>query len=575
MIQQTSTTGLYSDSLSQDETPQPQTIDVAACSAYVQELEKHLQIPAHAPDFGNLAGIVEEIEEEISSGASPQVIRNLIDTYKKAPAFAALFEASRQERAPAKLNVTRSEDIAPALEWGLLPKEKGIGVSRWFDEYLAFSKKWSPRACDIQHKGCALWLLSTIAARRIAVHYGGLQYTPLYIAQVAPSTVWGKSTTAKIPVIDFLQRAGFGWLLGSDAPSPEKLLSNMAGKYVPENWDQLTEEEQTFETKRLAHSGQVGWHYSELGQLLTDMANDKGRNAAFKHIIRRMDDGEPRIVPSDTHRRGREPIDMPYLALLGDMTPDCMKAYSTSDASSWGDGTYARFAFCSPPHDQIKTRDQLRAERFPDGEKHLPTSLLMPLRAWNTQLKERECEVKYDENRKGFYIDRGEFPLTTYRLGRGVKDALDDYGDALALLAQDQNLQQFQSCYARLRDKTLRIATLIASLEKSQEVELCHLAFAQHIAEEFRESLHHLDRFLHQNNFASKRDHLEKEIIDYLSTCIEPKTAREIRNSNRACQEKTPDDLRKMLNSLARDGVIHKVEKQSGQTAERYEARKK
>jgi hypothetical protein len=532
--------------------------------AYIEALIAG-QVPdtAQRPQFEpEIDGLVEKGIDLINKGRTSAARRHF-DQCKNIPAFAAIFNEPQQNTAPIIEDIHDNATIVPPLTWGLLPKELGQGVSPWFDDYVAFSKKWSGRACDIQHKGAALWLLSTIAARRIAASYGGLQFTPLYIALVAPSTVYAKTTTAKIAT-DVLSRTGLHWLLGSNSPTPEKLLSNMAGKFIPSNWDSLTPEQQEFEEKRLAYSGQLGWYYSEFGNLIKEMSNDKGRNTAFKAILQRMDDGEE-YFETDTVKRGKERIERPYLALLGTMTPDCMKPYSGSDASSWGDGTYARFAFCCPPADKKKTREMLRAERFPDEEKIYPSSLITPLRNWHNRLGEHICKVIPSDQGKeiSYAIQHSEtYPLTVYRLGTGVKNALDDYGDALDILAQETHLKQFRSNYGRLRDKTLRIATLMASLENSNTIELRHLAFAQSFSEELRESLHHLDMFLHENNFASERNRMEDEIIQYVAKADTHLTSRIMRKNkfkNQAAETFDP-----LLDSLEKSGDL--VSKRVGRT---------
>src|SRR5207248_11561637 len=58
------------------------------------------------------------------------------------------------------------------------------------------SSKWSPRAYDGFHEAVGLWILSTIAARRVALAHGGRRYTPLFIALTARTSLYSKSTTA-------------------------------------------------------------------------------------------------------------------------------------------------------------------------------------------------------------------------------------------------------------------------------------------------------------------------------------------------------------------------------------------
>jgi hypothetical protein len=465
----------------------------------------------------------------------------------------------REPETRPQVEVIRDEVITPPLEWGLLPQELGERIHPWFRDYVAFSKKWSPRAPDIQHKGMALWIQSAVAMRRIAVQYGKLQYTPLYIVLVAPSTVWAKTTTAQIG-IEFLHKAGLGWIFGADETTPEKLLSTMSGRRVPKNWEDLTPEQQFLKEKRLSMAGQVAWYYSEFGKMLREWGDDKGRNATFKTILQRMDDGEPSFT-YDTHTRNEEIIENPYLALLATMTPDCMKSYSSEASSLWGDGTYGRFAFCCPVVGKKKTRDDLALERFPDEERIFPPSLLTPFRQWHNRLGERACHVVADRNKKtgeiiGHRIELAEtFPQTILTLGPGVKHALDEYGDAVSLLAQDCEFRQFESCYARLRDKVLRIATLQASFEGSATVDFPHLAFAQHLAEDFRDSLHNLNAFLYRDPLL-KQHAFEDSMLKYIT---EQKTYVSVRMLVRGeFRKHKAEEIERILNSLVDSGEIIK-----------------
>ncbi len=54
--------------------------------------------------------------------------------------------------------------------------------SPWLDAYIAYSRAWSPRAPASFHEACGLWLLSTIAARRVVTHLGSVRYGNLYLA---------------------------------------------------------------------------------------------------------------------------------------------------------------------------------------------------------------------------------------------------------------------------------------------------------------------------------------------------------------------------------------------------------
>ena len=107
------------------------------------------------------------------------------------------------------------------------------GVEGWLARYVAFSRTWSPRACDGFHVACALWLLSTIAARRVVLYMGKPYYTPLYIALVARSSLYSKTTTTAI-ALDTLAAAGLDWLLAPDNSTPRRFIRDLALR-LPDN----------------------------------------------------------------------------------------------------------------------------------------------------------------------------------------------------------------------------------------------------------------------------------------------------------------------------------------------------
>lgn len=100
------------------------------------------------------------------------------------------------------------------------------------DAYVEFSRTWSPRAYDGFHEACGLWLLSTVAARRVLLHLGKPHYTPLFIALAARTSLYAKSTTAQI-AIRVLGKARLDWLLAADASSPQKFIQDLTRR-VPE-----------------------------------------------------------------------------------------------------------------------------------------------------------------------------------------------------------------------------------------------------------------------------------------------------------------------------------------------------
>jgi Protein of unknown function (DUF3987) len=469
-----------------------------------------------------------------------------------------------QPAKPASTVEIISEEItAPPLDYSILDPELARGACPWLDEaYVPFSRMWSPRAPDIHHIGCGLWVLSTLAMRRLAAKEGRtIQPTPLYIQLVAPSSVWGKTTTARIAV-DLLENLHLDWILSPNMVTPEKFLKNMATMTVPANYGTLDDEQKEQVRTKLAHCGQRGWYYSEFGQLLREMSDSKGRNALFKSILLRMDDCE-NTSRYDTIGRDLEEIHLPYLTLLGTMTPDCMKAYSGSDSSSWGDGFYARFAFCCVPLHRKKTQQDLEREEFPQGEGQYGYDILRPLWDFHSRLKRHQCEIEAIEDEKGgterykaTRLPISRYPITVLPLHAPARRALNDYGNALALRAQDEDLAQFRSYYSRLRDKTLRIATLFAGLQHCHSIELRHIARAQQIAEEFRQSIHQLGAHLGQWSSSSKQQ--DDKILRVLRAKDVPLTVREICQHIRGMDAK---EARERLDTLELAGIVGIQEK--------------
>jgi len=341
--------------------------------------------------------------------------------------------------------------------------------------------------------------------------------------------------------------------------TPEKFLKNLAGMYVPENYDALDEGQKEVVRLKLAHCGQRGWYYSEFGQLLREIADGRGRNALFKSILLRMDDCEL-SSQYDTIGRDLEEIQFPYLTVLGTMTPECMRPYAGSESPLWGDGFYARFAFCCVPLNRRKTQWDLEREQFPTDEGHFPVEVVQPLRDFHGRLGLRWCEIEMAEHEKGerYRVVRGpveEYPLTVLSLDAGARRALNDYGNALALRAQDDELAQFRSYYSRLRDKTLRMATLFAALQGGGRVEVRHVARAQQVAEQFRRSIHQLGAHLSQGGLSLGA--LDDRIVRLLVEKNGPLTAWEVSQYVWNLDAKR---ARERLDALAASGVIVKRE---------------
>ena len=109
--------------------------------------------------------------------------------------------------------------------------------------------------------------------------------------------------------------------------------------------------------------------------------------ADFRGILRKLDDCSRDFRRSNISR-GVEEVDRPCLALIANLTPADLQLLARRGARLWGDGFLARFAFVTPPPDEVLTG------RFPIGPRLLPTDLITPLVEWHQRLELPKVEIQ-------------------------------------------------------------------------------------------------------------------------------------------------------------------------------------
>ena len=201
----------------------------------------------------------------------------------------------------------------------------GEAPAAWLDAYIAYSRAWSPRAPDSFHEACGLWLLSTVAARRVVTHLGSARYGNLYLALTARSSLYGKSTTARI-ALDVLHAAGLEHLLAPDDATPQAFIAALAAR-LPDDYASLSAAAQERARARLAWAGQRGWHYEEFGSKVAALMRENGFMADFRGLLRKLDDCPP-AYEYVTVGRGATRIERPYLALLASLTPADLRPFA-------------------------------------------------------------------------------------------------------------------------------------------------------------------------------------------------------------------------------------------------------
>jgi hypothetical protein len=353
--------------------------------------------------------------------------------------------------------------------------------SPWLDAYIAFSRAWSPRAPEVFHESCGLWLLSTVAARRVIAHLGGVRYTNLYLALTARSSLYAKSTTARI-ALDVLRAAGLEHFLAPDDATPQAFIAALAAR-LPDDYTALGETAQARIRARLAWAGQRGWHYEEFGSKVAALMRENGFMADFRGLLRKLDDCPP-AYEYVTVGRGTSRVERPYLALLASLTPADLRPFARRGSALWQDGFWARFAFAAPAEGEPPG-----AGRYPEGVREIPPALTEPLIAWHRRLGQAEAEIVKREG-GGQAVELYPAPEQECRLAPGVTEAFYAYNEWLLEEALAGGKDDMDGTYARLAEKALRVALLLGSLENDGVVELRHWQRGQAVAERWRAGLH-------------------------------------------------------------------------------------
>lgn len=205
----------------------------------------------------------------------------------------------------------------------------------------------------------------------------------------------------------------------------------------------------------------------------------------WRSMLRRLADC-PESYEYATIARGIDRLRHSYLAFLALATPADVSHLGRQLHSLWHDGFFARIAFITPGPDDVPSR-----EPFPPGERTIPTELVEPLRAWHTRLGLPRVKVaKSGASGDWQVVDRDEIPVNVCSFDAAVTAAYYAYDEALREIVARSPTTDTDASYARLPEKALRVAVLLASLENGGRIEVRHWARAQQIAESWRACLH-------------------------------------------------------------------------------------
>src|SRR5579885_215039 len=522
-----------------------------AVRAYLLALREGV-MPEHRPaDCGSWANIVCELVERFEKyhGDAGAMARLFAVYERQYPQLADLLSSS----SASCLVVPERDSGMPELPVeARLPPDASRGACAWLDRYEQFSKEASPEGYEQYHVFCGLWLLSTVAARRVYLPLQRKRITTnLMIALYGTSSVYAKSTTAEV-ALDVLSAAGLEYLLTPRRITPSKLLSDMAGYFDVAAYDKASPAGQRRMEQKLAMAGQRGMYFDEFGKFVQSMLRKNSTNAEYMSIFLELD-GCPDHFDTSTISRGAETIEKPYLSLLGLMVPANLKDNARSGADFWTDGFWGRFSFvAAPPGPGSDATLDL-------GDLPIPSELIAPLVAWHERLGVPECEMEPIFDKKGEPSGKYEsrctaLPETEARMSQLAYDAYKRYRSALKRLFQAFEHEDFNASYARLPETALRMALLMASLENNNRIELRHWARAQELAELLRQSLHEIYMQVNAPQEVESEDaKLEDAILRHLKR-VGPLTLNALRTSY--MKNYSTKQLESMLSQLMKYGKV-------------------
>ena len=295
-------------------------------------------------------------------------------------------------------------------------------------------------------------------------------YPNLYIAWVAPTTIFHKSTA--MDVARGVARATFQHLLAPQDVTPEALLADLAGM-PPAKLEEMRQDEQEQWRKERDYAGQRSLLLDEMSGLMASAGRDY--NAGLLEAFLRFYDCDPQFTRS-TRSQGRVTVRNAYVSMLGASTPRAMGPHLGSERL-WAMGWWPRFALLSPETDRPAW--EMPTATTADG---IPEALVAPLRHLYARLPAADWP--------------NSATACAVALGEGVFDAWGKYSKALRydLLTTDLD-ERLRGTYGRLPVAAIKVAMILAAFDWGRDeavprIELTHLHRAMMITETWRASGH-------------------------------------------------------------------------------------
>jgi hypothetical protein len=413
-----------------------------------------------------------------------------------------------------KQSIDKDRETIPALPSELRVKEP-TGY-KFLDEYVAHSRKWSPRSPAGMHEATALWVLSAASAGRVRYFDGEERKPSLYQLVVADSSTYRKSTCANIGK-KLLEEAGLKRVLIGRA-TPQSYFDQCLEK-VPADYAELPEAKKEQVKEKLQSVAQRAWYADEFGSWAVGMLNPNSVAYGFLEMLLEVYNC-PTEYSQSTRTYGTQAMEEPTLALLGSTTYAHLEKIAGRGSALWRDGLIARMAIIT-----TSPTEQPSKAPFPEGRQQYSTSLLRALRDYDQKLGRDAIQVvpRMAESKKPTGYDVVRQPAQKYYvdISPEARDASYEYDGFLIDCIATPRLvpEDLKPSYARLRDRALRIAVLLASVEGSAQpvVTLRDWHKAQAIVERQRYSLHHAYDVLTGKASKWQEETLGEEVYNFIA----------------------------------------------------------
>jgi hypothetical protein len=439
--------------------------------------------------------------------------------------------------------------IVPDLQESARVKCDIRGVGSILDMYLMHSLAIAPMTPVQFHESAALWLGSVAIARRLKAPLPhGDVYPNLFIAWIAPSTLWHKTTALNV-ARKIVYRA-FPHLLAAADTTIEGLLSDWSGK-EPENLADLSGENQEIWRASRDHSAQRGMVLDEMSGLLAGAGRDY--NAGMIECLLRFFDCDERYTRS-TRGQGLVVVKDAYMSFLGASTPIAMYPHMANERL-WSNGFWPRFALLAPEDDH--------PEYLQSQDTQEPTDIVDALR------------VLYNRLPRPQYPDAPE--VSSVVIESDAMSALQRYTKAVGYDLITEGLDsRLWAVYGRLPDHLVKVAMILASFDWSMEkrksaaptIAIEHIARAMEIVEGWRVSAH---RTIEQVTMSDANRFLQRVLRNVISTGERGVTLRELYKS---MKDRQPFEISNALDQLVQAEEIEAIDagtsKIGGRPTKRY-----